>query len=80
MEDKEIWKTYEEVRETYAQNYEEEQKKNLQNNFALGTGGSVFCTRDSMRLDTVDSKNVMVDSSSDEVNKLFEKEVTARYK
>lgn len=50
------------------------------NCFALGTGGSVFCTRDSMRLDTVDSKNVMVDPSSDEVNKLFEKEVTARYK
>lgn len=35
MEDKEIWKTYEEVRETYAQNYEEEQKKNLQNNIDM---------------------------------------------
>lgn len=50
------------------------------NCFGLGTGSSVFCTRDSMSLDTVDSKNVMVDSSSDEVNKLFKKEVTARYK
>lgn len=35
MEDKEIWKTYEEVRETYAKNYEEEQKKNLQNNIDM---------------------------------------------
>lgn len=49
------------------------------NCFGLGSGGSIFCTRDSMTLDTVDSKKVLIDLSTDEINELFKEEVTARY-
>ena len=48
--------------------------------FGLGSGEAILCTRDSMTLDTVDSKNVLIDLSTDEMNELFKKEVTARYK
>lgn len=50
------------------------------NCLGIGTGGSTFCTRASVSLDTVDSKKVLIDLDSDEMNELFEKEVKARYK
>lgn len=50
------------------------------NCLGIGTGGSTFCTRASVSLDTVDSKKVLIDLDKDEMNELFEKEVKARYK
>lgn len=47
--------------------------------FGLGSGGSIFCTRDSMTLDTVDSKKVLIDLTKDEKNELFKEEVLSRY-
>ncbi|MCD7725411.1 MAG: hypothetical protein LUI12_07685 [Clostridiales bacterium] len=44
-----------------------------------GSKDSMFCTRDSMTLDTVDSQNVLLDPDSEELNALFESEVLARY-
>lgn len=49
------------------------------NCFGLGSGDAIFCTRASMTLDTVKSKNVLIDLSEDEINELFEEEVMARY-
>lgn len=42
--------------------------------------GSIFCSRDSMILDSVDSDKVLVDPDNDKINKLFKKEVEARYR
>lgn len=42
-------------------------------------GGNTFCTRDSMKLDTVDSKNVLIDLKEKELEELFKDDVTARY-
>ena len=47
--------------------------------FGLGSGESIFCTRNYMTLDTVDSANILIDLSKDEMNELFKEEVTARY-
>lgn len=49
------------------------------NCFGLEKGEAIFCTRDYMTLDTVDSKNIFIDLSTDEINELFKEEVTARY-
>lgn len=45
----------------------------------LGKGESIFCTRDYMKLDTVESKNVLIDPTDDELNALYKEEVSARY-
>lgn len=45
----------------------------------LGKGEAIFCSRDVLTLDTVDSENVLIDLSTDEINELFKEEVTARY-
>lgn len=41
------------------------------------SGNDVFCTRDSMALDTVNSKNVLIDPNDDKLNELYEEEVTS---
>jgi len=41
------------------------------------SGNDVFCTRDSMTLDTVNSKNVLIDPNDDKLNKLYAEEVTS---
>ncbi len=43
------------------------------------SGSGRFCTRETMETDTIDSKNVLVDLSKDEINELFKEEVMARY-
>ena len=43
------------------------------------TGSGQFCTRDSLILDTLDSKNILIDLSDNEKNELFKEEVAARY-
>lgn len=43
------------------------------------SGSGRFCTRETMETDTIDSKNVLVDLSKDEINELFREEVMARY-
>lgn len=47
--------------------------------YGIENGREIYCSRDVMKLDTVDSKNVLIDLSNEELNALFEKEVTARY-
>lgn len=42
--------------------------------------GDVFCSRAPLKLDTVKSKKVSIDLSKDEINELFEEEVSSRYK
>ena len=49
------------------------------NCFGLGSGESIFCTRNYMTLDTVDSPNILIDLNKDELNELFKEEITARY-
>lgn len=43
------------------------------------SGSGRFCTRETMETDTIDSKNVLIDLSNDEINELFREEVMARY-
>ncbi|MBP3490133.1 MAG: hypothetical protein J6K53_17345 [Roseburia sp.] len=43
------------------------------------SGSGRFCTRETMETDTIDSKNVLVDLSKDEINELFREEVMVRY-
>lgn len=43
------------------------------------SGSGRFCTRETMETDTIDSKNVSIDLSKDEINELFKDEVMARY-
>lgn len=46
----------------------------------IGTSGSgSFCTRETLTFDTLDSKNILIDLSYDEINELFKEEVMARY-
>lgn len=45
----------------------------------LGAGEAIFCSRASMKLDTVDSKNVLIDLKEKELEELFKDDVTARY-
>lgn len=48
------------------------------NCIALQGSGS-FLTRETMDIDTLDSKNVLIDLSSSEINELFEDEVNEKY-
>lgn len=45
----------------------------------LGKGETIFCSRDVLTLDTVDSENVLIDLSKDEINEIYKEEVMARY-
>lgn len=48
------------------------------NCIALSKSGS-FLTRETMDIDTLDSKNILIDLSSSEMNELFKDEVASRY-
>jgi len=49
------------------------------NCFSIDSGYYSFCTRASMTIDTVDSENVFIDLTNEEMSDLFKDEVTARY-